>query len=101
VAELEGNSEVVTVEQASRLFGVRVRTLQRLFNEYVGVPPKWLLRRCRLKEAAARIESGEREDWAVLAQRLGYYDQSHLIRDFRLMLGKTPAGYRRATTASP
>jgi AraC-like DNA-binding protein len=31
--------------------------------------------------------------WAAIAARTGYFDQSHLIRDFRLLLGESPGQY--------
>jgi AraC-like DNA-binding protein len=73
--------------------GLPERRLQRLFTEYVGVSPKWVLRRARLLEAARRADAGEAVDWAVLARDLGYADQAHLTRDFTATLGVSPARY--------
>jgi len=45
-----------------------IRSLQRLFQEYVGVAPKWVIRRYRLHEVAAAIRDGSgNPDWAELA----------------------------------
>ena len=74
-------------------FGLTERKLQRLFSEYVGVSPKWVMRRARLHEAALRASSGEAVDWATLARDLGYADQSHLTRDFTATIGTPPARY--------
>ena len=71
------------------------RTLQRLFREYIGVGPKWVIRRFRLHEAAERIDAGSSVDWARLAVELGYSDQTHFIKDFKAIVGKTPAEYGR------
>ncbi|TDC55232.1 AraC family transcriptional regulator [Actinomadura sp. KC345] len=81
------------VDQAAAALHVSVRTLQRLFAEYVGASPKWVLRRARLHEAATRAEEGVRIDWAALADDLGYFDQSHLTRDFTGAVGISPARY--------
>jgi len=40
-------------------------------------------------------------DWAEFAADSGYYDQSHLIREFRAMAGLTPAQYRPVDPGSP
>jgi AraC-like DNA-binding protein len=71
------------------------RALQRLFGEYVGVSPKWVIRRYRLHEAIERIDEGAPPDWAALATDLGYFDQAHFIRDFKALVGKTPGEYLR------
>jgi AraC-like DNA-binding protein len=67
-----------------------VRTTQRLFRRYLGVPVKWVLCRYRLQNAALEIETDPDVDHADLAVRLGWYDQAHFINDFRAMLGATP-----------
>ena len=79
--------------------GLPERRLQRMFTEYVGVSPKWVMRRARLLEAARRIDAGDVVDWAVLAADLGYSDQAHLTRDFTSTLGTSPARY--AARAKP
>ena len=84
--------DLVRVEQLADRCGVSVRTLQRLFAEYVGAGPKWVLRRARLHEAAQRAESGS-VDWSALAADLGYADQSHLTRDFTAVVGLPPTRY--------
>jgi AraC-like DNA-binding protein len=73
--------------------GIPERRLQRLFAEYVGVSPKWVMRRARLHEAAQRVDAGEVIDWATLATDLGYADQAHLTRDFTATLGVPPSRY--------
>jgi AraC-like DNA-binding protein len=48
-----------------------------------------------MHELVERLHAGARLDWAGLALELGYFDQSHLIRDFRRLTGYTPEKYRR------
>lgn len=84
---------VVRVEQLASLAGVTVRTLQRAFLSYAGVPPMWVIRRYRLLDAVEEARDGTAVDWAGLAQRLGYSDQAHLTRDFTRTIGESPAAY--------
>ncbi|WP_239124486.1 helix-turn-helix domain-containing protein [Rhizocola hellebori] len=70
------------------------RGLQRLFAEYVGVSPKWVILRYRIHEA---IELASPDvDWGRLAAELGYSDQAHLVRDFSHTLGVSPTAYTRS-----
>ena len=71
------------------------RSLQRLFSEYVGVSPKWVIRRYRLHELIERSHTGEEPDWPQLALELGYFDQAHLINDFRTITGYSPTEYQK------
>lgn len=93
VDSLAAQREITSVEAASRAFALSERTLQRLCRTYIGVTPKWLIRRFRLKEAAAYIESGDSHPWSEFAIQLGYFDQSHFIRDFKAMVGCSPKSY--------
>ncbi|MEQ8673609.1 MAG: helix-turn-helix domain-containing protein [Aggregatilineales bacterium] len=87
------------VDDLLPLFNLSKRTLQRLFNQYVGVHPKWVIQRYRLVDAVDLLALGERVDWSALAQELGYFDQAHFIKDFKALIGKTPAEYVRQITA--
>lgn len=81
-------------------FGMSLRALQRLFNEHVGIGPKWVINRYRIHEAIARVQGGHAVSWAALAQDLGYFDQAHFIADFRRLIGSTPADYLRGLEAA-
>lgn len=84
------------VETLASLAGVTTRTLQRMFASCAGVSPTWVIRRFRLVDAAELVRLGEQVDWADVAGRLGYADQSHLVRDFTGTIGLTPAAYVRS-----
>lgn len=96
VAQTAEDRTITRVEQLVERFGIGKRQLQRLFGAYVGVSPKWVIQRYRLHEAADRAASGGAIDWADLAHDLGYADQAHFIRDFKRLVGRTPAEYTRA-----
>lgn len=85
----------ISVRTLAETFGLSPRSLQRLFHEYIGVSPKWVLQRFRLHEAAQRIESGDLANGSDLALELGYSDQAHFIRDFRNVVGRPPRDYDR------
>ncbi len=96
---LQQDAGLTQVRELARCAGVSERTLQQLFSEYVGVTPKWVIRRYRLHEAADQLANGAEVDLAELAHVLGYFDQAHFTRDFRRLVGKAPAEYRRANRA--
>ena len=94
VQRIAQDREIRRIEQVAAEFGVGVRSLQRLFREYVGVSPKWVIQRYRLHELVERLNTRAQIDWAETALDLGYADQAHLIRDFRRLVGRTPGAYR-------
>lgn len=94
----EEDRSLIRVDLLAEHAGTSVRSLQRVFNDYVGIGPKWVIRRFRLHEAAATMSSGEPVDLASLATSLGYTDQAHLTRDFTAAIGMPPAAYARAAT---
>lgn len=87
---------IIKVEQISEHTGLSIRQLQRLFRKYVGVTPKWIIKRFRLQEAAERLEQDETPQWVELATQLGYFDQAHFIKDFKSVLGRSPVAYKKA-----
>jgi AraC-like DNA-binding protein len=95
VPRIAAERHITRVEDVARLAGLTTRTLQRLFSRYVGVGPKWVIRRYRLLEAAERLAAGETVDLPALALALGYYDQAHFIDDFKAVVGRPPGDYAR------
>ncbi len=90
------NKTVHSVRQVSGHLGVSERSIQRLFACYVGVPPKWVIRRLRLHNAMDRITSDPTLPLADLAAELGYADQAHFARDFKTVVGVAPQRYARS-----
>jgi AraC-like DNA-binding protein len=99
VARIVEDRSVTRVDHLADGAGIRKRTLQRLFSEYVGVSPKWVIARYRLHEAELRLATGQAVDLAALALDLGYYDQAHFAHDFRAIVGRSPAAYGRSGRA--
>jgi AraC-like DNA-binding protein len=95
VAEAERRAEITRADTLAAEAGMSLRSLQRLFAEYVGIGPKWVIQRFRILDAVAAAHSGAAVDWADLARELGFSDQAHLTRVFTQVVGAPPASYRR------
>lgn len=80
--------------------GLNKRSLQRLFQHFVGVSPKWVIKRYRLHEAVAQLQAGVPVRLAQLALDLGYFDQAHFINEFTALVGKPPGEYMRTVEAT-
>lgn len=95
VAAIAGDPALLTVDALAAQAGMDKRALQRLFQQYVGVGPKWVIKRYRMHEAVARLQADDTGSLAQLALDLGYFDQSHFIKDFAALVGKAPGEYLR------
>lgn len=93
IDKIKEDRTIQTVDQISKLFSINLRSLQRLFREYVGVSPKWVIQRFRIQEVAERIEKEKSIHYAEMALELGYYDQAHFIKDFKNTIGLSPEEY--------
>jgi AraC-like DNA-binding protein len=70
------------------------------FREEVGLPPKAMARLLRFERARELAKRAQRPDWPRIAVECGYYDQSHLVNDFRAVTGRTPATFFQDTVTS-
>jgi AraC-like DNA-binding protein len=92
VERVRTDANLRSVAALSEASGLAPRELQRLFRDYVGVGPKWVVCRFRLQEAAELLETTP-ETVAAVAASLGYFDQAHFVRDFKSVVGMTPSEY--------
>lgn len=73
----------ITVTALAAELGITARTLERMFMEHVGLPPKKFIRLIRFQHALQTIRRERAAtNLADLAYACGYADQSHLIKDF-------------------
>ena len=91
-------TRVADVEAAS---GLGARTLQRLFERYVGVSPKWVLSRMRMHDVVTALDEGYAGSLADLAVAHGWFDQAHFTREFTDLVGEPPSSYLQRTTTRP
>ena len=90
VRQLAGSHGTRDIASLARDFGISTRHLERRFLDRVGLQPKLFARMRRFQSVFPAIESGK-ANWAAAAIACGYYDQAHLIRDFREFAGEPPA----------
>ncbi|MCR8643449.1 helix-turn-helix domain-containing protein [Paenibacillus sp. N1-5-1-14] len=95
VEYIQDNRDITKVDEVCEHFQINKRTMQRIFNQYVGVSPKWVIRLSRLQNAAETIDRCSHQDLLQLTTDLGYFDQSHFIKDFKSIIGQTPEAYMK------
>ena len=82
-----------TVREIACRIGLSQRRFIQVFTAETGLTPKLFRRVRRFHRALALARAGAAPDWARLAADCGYFDQSHLIRDFQAFSGFSPAHY--------
>ena len=95
-----GVSASVKVEDIADSAGISTKHFIKLFTQTLGVTPKLYLRTLRFEQAITRAQDQAIVDWADIAAHCGYYDQSHLIRDFKQFTGLAPGRYIAALPVS-
>jgi AraC-like DNA-binding protein len=94
VARLEAEPATSIGETAAAL-GTHPRTLQRRFLAEVGLAPGLLRRVLRFRTAFGLLGRLPPGRWATVAAATGYFDQAHLIREFRRFAGAAPTAFFR------
>jgi AraC-like DNA-binding protein len=92
IAATQGQVSVATLARES---GYTRKHLAGLFARQTGLAPKVLARVQRFRAALGFLGRSGAVPWAELAARCGYYDQSHLVRDFRAFSGCSPGDFVR------
>jgi AraC-like DNA-binding protein len=84
---LRGNIRIADVAQNT---GLSVRQFERKFVSEIGVSPKLYARVARFEAALGSKRKFPGRRWSDIAHELGYYDQMHMVHDFRKLSGSTP-----------
>lgn len=92
---LEASGGAARIEDVADAVDVSGRRLLRLFNRHVGISPKLLARIIRFQSVFRALQASPAASWSELALEAGYYDQAHLVREFRVFAGITPEAFLR------
>lgn len=94
ITQSNGN---ITISKLAAHLNRSERSLERDFRERVGLSPKMFARIVRFQNVVRSIETASDPQMLDTALSFGYFDQSHMIRDFREFAGKSPLEYFNAT----
>ncbi len=90
---LRRTAGAASIGSLAEALGYSQKRLIAQFREHLGLPPKTLARVMRFERAVGMIRKAEGVDWAQVVLDCGYYDQAHLIREFKQFAGMTPGAY--------
>lgn len=79
------------IEQLTQQMRLSKRALEYQFQEQVGLSPKLYSRIIRFNSLFAMIKKDKVTDWQELMYKYNYFDQAHLIRDFKYFSGNPPS----------
>ena len=83
----------VSIAALSKFAGLSRQHVARKFDRYIGINPKLFCRVVRFQSLLEAIRLARGVDWAAAALELGYYDQAHMILEFKEFSGLTPATF--------
>lgn len=86
----------IAVNELCAQIGVKERKLQRLFSEQIGVSPKKYIRNIKLHSFLGLLKYKSHSSLTQLSLEAGYYDQAHLIKEFKKTVGFNPSTYLKA-----
>jgi AraC-like DNA-binding protein len=88
------NKGNITVKAITEHLHITERTLQRQFEEYVGIPPKQFAKIIQFQSSLNQISEETFTRLTEIVYENGYADQSHFIRSFKKFAGKNPSLYK-------
>ena len=89
------------IPQLAELANMSLRNFERKFLNQVGIPPKLFCSVKRFNHAFSLKVKAPEKSWTSIAYESGFYDQVHLIRDFKKFGGSSPSLFYRQTSLTP
>jgi AraC-like DNA-binding protein len=85
------NAGLVNLESLTHYACMSKRNFERIFTRETGMSPKHLCCICRFNNALERKLNNPSMNWTTIAHQSGYFDQMHLIKDFKRFCGEAPS----------
>lgn len=92
---IANNKGTNSVAQLMRHTGLSQRQIERQFHETIGLGPKRLGNIVRVSAFLKNLKQAPNDTLTSLALDSGFFDQAHLIREFKKTTGITPLHYKR------
>ncbi|GAA4378729.1 helix-turn-helix domain-containing protein [Hymenobacter koreensis] len=98
---LTAHAQPMSVDGLADHACLSTRQFERKFLERVGMSPKLFMRVVRFAKAYRLKDQQPHLDWQDIVYQCGYYDQMHLIKDFKLFAAVTPTVLAKEEARSP
>jgi AraC-like DNA-binding protein len=82
---------LIKIDQLASHACLSIRQFERVFQQRIGLPPKYFSRLVRFAQAWIIKEQQPDISWTKIAHECGYFDQMHLVRDFQEFAGVNPS----------
>lgn len=90
---IDSADKPLSVHSLASHLAVTERSLERAFDQHIGIPPKLYSRIARLQRYLKLRKTSPAMSLTALGYEAGYYDQAHFIKDFADLAGITPSQY--------
>jgi len=98
LAQIDRAQGNLSVQWLAAQANLSQKQFERLFERVVGMMPKRYIRLARFQKLVSWLRHCDRTvNWTNLAAKFGYYDHSHLAKDFQAFAGTTPGEFAAAT----
>lgn len=98
LAQIDDTRGNISVESLAAQANLSQKQFERQFERVVGMMPKRYIRLARFQRLVNQLtRRGSTVNWTKVAAQFGYYDHSHLAKDFRAFVGTTPSEFAAAT----
>lgn len=87
------NREAVSTSQLAENACLSRKQYERVFQKFIGLPPRQFIKVLRLQKALWHKKMAPCENLSSIAVSSGYFDQSHMVREFKSLTGMTPKHY--------
>lgn len=91
----------LSIEKTASLSCLSLKQFERKCKERVGMNPKTYARILKFSKAYRLHEAHPQLNWTTIAYEAGYYDQMHMIKDFRVFAGVNPSVIEQQLSCTP
>lgn len=93
VSLINQSNGLIDIDTLSSSACLSRKQYERTFAEHIGSSPKQFLRTVRFQNTLRERQRNKSINLTELAYTCGYFDQSHMINEYKLLSGKTPKQY--------
>ncbi len=91
VNSIDNRKGLINIDALASDVNMSVRNFERHFSEHIGIPPKLYCCISRFNHALDFKLRNPHRSWTSVAHEVGYFDQMHLIKDFKKFSGDAPS----------